>query len=464
MQNQALKITGLIIAFIALAILLFTIYRLITKTRKSNSINLLYYIFGFAITSYIYPSGFKGIINILRSFFRESHIIIAMSDPDDIQNIDRLLVAVLSGELWYSSILFVCLFLLVAFMSYRIVNYITKFGFNQVSEVSSNNKIIKNLIVSVILILALYFSISSIIAVPIVSYELDDDDNIEFSLTLKEELESYSEKDTLLKKEYIQFIDGKKYLFEKDTNYIKTLIFINDKFLNSKREINSIFRDIDQLKNRALARMKITDNSKINKSLRVKDKSELSAWYLENRSNLLSYLNIQQTAINIYSTELLKGTESNSSILSYQQILTGLSNKPKYRISEIPPRPTLGSDLGVFTLFTGWLLSAESYPLVVIIGLIGFGLLGAAGSTFIRERENHKKKGLIDDLAGVIIKGFTAAIVVFLGVQGSLAVLTTKTGNLNAYALFFIAFVAAVFSEDAWKWAKKVFNLKLDTQ
>ena len=80
----------------------------------------------------------------------------------------------------------------------------------------------------------------------------------------------------------------------------------------------------------------------------------------------------------------------------------------------------MGTDLGVFTFFAGWLLGLESYSLVIIIGLIGFGLLGAAGSTYIRERNNKEEnKPLIDDLTGVLIKGFTAAIVVLLGVQGS---------------------------------------------
>ncbi|MFZ1677665.1 MAG: hypothetical protein WAT91_10355, partial [Saprospiraceae bacterium] len=65
---------------------------------------------------------------------------------------------------------------------------------------------------------------------------------------------------------------------------------------------------------------------------------------------------------------------------------------------------------------------------------------------------------LIEDLPGVMIKGFTAAIVVFLGVQGGLAVLTNTETDVNAYALFFVTFVAAVFSEDAWSWAKGKFG------
>ncbi|MEM6321116.1 MAG: hypothetical protein AAF960_25865 [Bacteroidota bacterium] len=461
MENQILIVGGLILGLIGLIFFLIIILRLVRKTIKANPINLMYYLFGFLTTSYFYPSGFKGIINVIRSFFLETYIIILTGNSGDQPRTDRLINSIFDSQLWFDSIIFVCFFLLVSFLSSRIMKFLTQPDLSKNDQVPSrNNTVVKNLIVSFVLVLALYFSISSIIAVPIVSYQSSDDAKL--SVELKEELTTYSKNDTLLKKEYIEFIEKKEYLFEKDTNLIEILSLISDNFLNSKKEINSVFRDIEQLRDRAVARMKITDNSNINPRLRLKDKSELSGWYLENRSSLLSYLNSQQAAINIYTTDLLRGGNL-SDFFSYQQILSGLSEKIKYKITKIPSRPTLGSDLGVFTLFTGWLLSVESYPLVIIIGLIGFGLLGAGGSTFIREQSKDKKEALIDDLAGVLIKGFTAAIVVFLGVQGSLAVLTTNTGNLNAYALFFVSFVAAVFSDDAWGWAKNRFGTEFNS-
>ena len=454
MENQILIVGGLILGLIGLIFFLIIILRLVSKTIKSNPINLMYYLFGFLVTSYFYPSGFKGIINLIRSFFLETYMIILLGDSGDQQRTDRLINSIFDSKLWFDSIIFVCFFLLVSFLSSRIMRLLTKPDLSKNDQVPSrNNTVVKNLIVSFVLILALYFSISSIIAVPIVSYQSSDD--VKLSAELKEELTTYSKNDTLLKKEYIEFIEKKEYLFEKDPNFIEMLPLISDNFLNSKKEVNSIFRDIEQVRDRAIARMKITDNSNINPRLRLKDKSELSGWYLENRSSLLSYLNNQQDAMNIYITATLVG-ENLGDFFSYQQFLNEISDK--YKITKIPSRPTLGSDLGVFTLFTGWLLSVESYPLVIIIGLIGFGLLGAGGSTFIREQSKDEKEALIDDLAGVLIKGFTAAIVVFLGVQGSLAVLTTNTGNLNAYALFFVSFVAAVFSDDAWGWAKNRFG------
>ncbi|WP_075343284.1 hypothetical protein [Tenacibaculum agarivorans] len=453
MENQTLILSSLILRLLGLIFLLVIIFRLVKKVSKENTVNPLYYIFGFLITSYFYPSGFKGVINIIRNFFLE---IYAAINFDGQTRTDQLIGSIFNGDLWYNSITFVCFFLFVAILSSKIAKYLNEIGANENNQVAGINKaIVKNAIVFFVLVFALYFSISSIIAVPVVSYESEDD--IQLATDLEQELKTYAKNDSILKAEYIKFIEKKEYLFDRDTVLKEKLSLINDNLLSSKKEINSTFRGLEQLKDRAIARMKITDNSNINAKLRLKDKSELSGWYLENRSILLGYLNKQETAINILTTDVMN-SGMNSDFFSFQSALIELAKNAKNKQTKIPPRPTLGSDLGVFTLFTGWLLSVESYPLVIIIGLIGFGLLGAGGSTFIREKNNGEKGVLIDDLAGVLIKGFTAAIVVFLGVQGSLAVLTTNTGNLNAYALFFVSFVAAVFSDDAWSWAKSKFG------
>jgi hypothetical protein len=456
MKNSILIIGGIITGLVGISLLLIVIIRIFKKITQANPINTIYLIFGFLIISYFYPSGFKGIIALVRSFLFESYLAVLTIESSEHPRIDMIVNSAYDSQVWYDSIVFVSSFLFISFLLARIMEFFNSPSDSSTSEISSKkNALIKNAIVSTVLIIALYFSISSIIAVPIVSYQSSDE--FKLSAELKEELDTYSKSDTFLKSEYIEFIKNKENLFEKDTTYVEVTPFIVDAFSNSQKEVNSIFREIEQLKDRAIARMKITDNSNINPRLRLKDKSELSGWYLENRSNLIRYLNSQQSAINNYTTELLSGGEA-SAYFSFQQILKGFSESIKYKTTKIPATPTLGSDLGVFTFFTGWLLSVESYPLVIIIGLIGFGLLGAGGSTFIKEQSNDNKQILIDDLAGVLIKGFTAAIVIFLGVQGSLAVLTTNTGNLNAYALFFVSFVAAVFSDDAWNWAKNRFG------
>jgi hypothetical protein len=61
-----------------------------------------------------------------------------------------------------------------------------------------------------------------------------------------------------------------------------------------------------------------------------------------------------------------------------------------------PKRPQLGdsSYLGPFGFVASWLLRTESLPLALITGLLGFGLLGSACSTFIRERISYNGEGL----------------------------------------------------------------------
>jgi len=123
-----------------------------------------------------------------------------------------------------------------------------------------------------------------------------------------------------------------------------------------------------------------------------------------------------------------------------------------------PERPRLGLGLGPFRLVAQWLLETESVSLALIVGMIGFGLLGSAVSTFVRETQEQKRTPggpLVDDLAGVILRGVSAAIVVFLGVKGGLTVFAGNEGEPNPYVLLFTCLVGAVFSERVWAWARE---------
>jgi hypothetical protein len=69
---------------------------------------------------------------------------------------------------------------------------------------------------------------------------------------------------------------------------------------------------------------------------------------------------------------------------------------------------------------------------------------------------------LVSDLAGVLLRGLSAAIVVFLAVQGGLAVLSGAGSDPNPYVLLLACFVAAVFSERVWQSAYGYLVTKLD--
>jgi hypothetical protein len=129
---------------------------------------------------------------------------------------------------------------------------------------------------------------------------------------------------------------------------------------------------------------------------------------------------------------------------------------------DIPAREDFGSCLGVFGTAARWLLKTESLSLVLITGLLGFGLLGAACSTFIRNVGARKPgEPLVSNLASVVIRGGSAAILVFLAVYGGLAVFAGANANPNPYVVLFTCLVAAVFSDDAWTWGAQQFRSQL---
>jgi len=125
----------------------------------------------------------------------------------------------------------------------------------------------------------------------------------------------------------------------------------------------------------------------------------------------------------------------------------------------VPERQDLGSNMGPFSYIASWLLRTESLPLAQIVGLLGFGLLGSAVSSLVRSTaQRPKNQPLVEELATVIIRGATAAVVVFLAVKGGLAIFTSGESNANSYVLLLTCLVAAVFSEDVWAEAHNRIN------
>jgi hypothetical protein len=122
----------------------------------------------------------------------------------------------------------------------------------------------------------------------------------------------------------------------------------------------------------------------------------------------------------------------------------------------IPERRSLASGLGLIGDWTGWLVNPEQLPVVIIVGLVGFSLLGATVSRVVRAQQESQTAGLtFDDLLTVITGGTTAALVVFLGAYGGLALLGTTSGDPNPYVVFITCLIGAVYSEDVWSWARK---------
>lgn len=133
--------------------------------------------------------------------------------------------------------------------------------------------------------------------------------------------------------------------------------------------------------------------------------------------------------------------------------------------SSIPPPPQPGSQWGIFGLVAGWLLKTKSLSLILITGMLGFGLFGSVISSFVRDQQFRKPgEPLVKDLADAVVRGLSAAVVVFLAVEGGLAVITSGESQPNAYVLFFICLVGAVFSERVWWWARERLYEKFSTE
>jgi hypothetical protein len=124
----------------------------------------------------------------------------------------------------------------------------------------------------------------------------------------------------------------------------------------------------------------------------------------------------------------------------------------------LPSRQSFGASLGVIGSWAGWILQSESMPAVIVVGLVGFSLLGATVSRVVRQSlEAPGTRLTLDDLLFVVASGITAAFVVFLAAYGGLAILaggSASDPNPNPYVVFVTCLVGAVYSEVVWRWAR----------
>ncbi|MFN7944777.1 MAG: hypothetical protein U0Z53_05460 [Blastocatellia bacterium] len=262
-----------------------------------------------------------------------------------------------------------------------------------------------------------------------------------------------------------------------DIEYVKPLL------LRHKGMRDDLLNEYRNLVQNAQARLKDTQSAivstyeasnayRIGGREKVQHFLALSAFYRQKVSEFESRINACGSAVGsndiywrIWSSQLqdalTHGRELPDDVIfgatlseSYRKTLD--SCRPVLSLEGLPERPALGSFLGPFGFVARWLLSTESLSLALITGLLGFGLLGSACSTFVRERVRRGNDGvLVADLPGVVIRGLSAAIVVFLAVEGGLAIFASSGSEPNPYVLLLTCLVAAVFSEDVWRWAHR---------
>lgn len=195
-------------------------------------------------------------------------------------------------------------------------------------------------------------------------------------------------------------------------------------------------------------------------------RSDFASWALLARLTLVTAADdrIPLEVVNDHLHELRDRTGwLNNKVPSLQ----GACVVPKW--TDCPGPIPLGNSLGRMRWIAGWLLDANSIPLALTVGMAGFGLLGAAISTFVaacwnRDGEWNNNESPMErmNFSLILVRGVSAAVVVFLAVEGGLAVLSGNESTPNPYMVLLACFVSAVFSERVWQSTSRLLRQRLD--
>ena len=114
------------------------------------------------------------------------------------------------------------------------------------------------------------------------------------------------------------------------------------------------------------------------------------------------------------------------------------------------PKYQWRGNLGVFGIISNWVLNTKSNEMAILVGMLGFGVLGAGISSIIRRRSEKAKSIFQDNVSSTVVGGISAAFIIFLSAKGGSSVFKFEIEEINAYMLFFICLVGSVFSEAIW--------------
>jgi hypothetical protein len=500
---------GSILALVTL--LIFKLFKFLFREKIIFGINIETRIIGLGISSLLVPEGIYStfvspiidIFNTLVLLYNKISSVTYTGDSEFYLLLDRLVASLQEVLYNYQSIVrsydfnSIILFITLWVVSSLILNkYLYKNNSLNISSVSISQK--HYVIVFAILFASLYLVIAAIIAVPY----------------LKDDNTSYVGVDELKKNIFV--INSKYKNYEMSSLSVEPILFFSDTIVDTildpqKKQliVNRIFGIKDTyekaLQDRQLLVDKINNFKKalnidtvfdelVNQykaeevNLKPKQKldyiNNLSHYFenqLSNKYNSLDFV-VQEIKssdrqlkydIDFSKSNLIADVKTSiNSIVGSPLIINQKSQYYPENISEIlflgpnninhaPEPPIPGSELGIFRKFSQWLIFPNSMALVLIAGMIGFGLFGATISTFIKDG-SLKEAGLMrSDIYSIIIRGFSAAIVIFLGVMGGLAIFSTSQAEPNPYALFFTCLVGAVYSEKIWEWAQEKLKTTL---
>jgi hypothetical protein len=344
------------------------------------------------------------------------------------------------------------------------------------------NSVLRNMLIVGITLFSIFLCTASIVAVP----------EFENLLMMQDK--------TQLITEFEQSIEDQRQVEEGELRLVQDSLIKNtgdtqlDSLLNGVRTVIQVYGDLlsqyesmdANMVTQAKENFRSASSQRIGRKVLQTYRQRLTAWYSgyhvnwviklrPHNSNIVNYIN----RINAVKPDSSISRLSFLTSVQLEEFSIGLKkleiaqNRLQY-LREAPPRIPVKPDIGehhgkFFIKATGWLLRTESESLVLIVGMFGFGLFGSIGSYFIRRRsrtgqeDKNPAPDSIFSIADILLNGMSATIVVFLGVKGAVMVFTTNSGELNPYALFFTCLLAAVFSEDVWRWAWKKLQEALKT-
>ncbi|WP_443939643.1 hypothetical protein [Pedobacter sp. MW01-1-1] len=320
--------------------------------------------------------------------------------------------------------------------------------------------VIRNTIALILLLLGIYLSISAIIALPLLEEETGSKQEALFAFN--EQIDKRRDLST-------------KYIEEIAVDSI-TEVMYNDvnSLLESQSKGLKISVQLKSSKNNLLRNIANRAEDYKRRFIRTKimgkfQKSCFAAQLMSEYSDFCT-INEQEVfnryqAISIQTAKLypfaLKDTSKNR--------IETRREKAKMRnlfvgfiTMDIPEKEEKAETSASFFYPAQWALAEQSQNLVIIIGLFGFALFGSVLGAFSKPSfanvnpEGERTDGLIYyEIIVVLVRGFSAALVVYLSIKGGLSlVTTTNSDKINPYVILFICFISAVFSDTIWEWAK----------
>lgn len=186
----------------------------------------------------------------------------------------------------------------------------------------------------------------------------------------------------------------------------------------------------------------------------------ISRWYTEEYRNLDAALaTCLATTKSMLANVRRVGRDATNNLGLPVGRASSTCDSARYSYAPPPDRQSRADNLPIVKDWTGWLIRSESVPLTIIVGLVGFSFLGAGLSRIVRAGvvdEETARWLSVGDLLLFVLSGAAASLSIFVASYGGLAVLGGDGAtDPNPYVVFVLCLVAAIYSEDVWRWLRK---------